>query len=269
MPVSIGYSTNTLTTLKALPTTDLVSGYLKFVVDQLSWFQYNSTSSATADDVNIIQPESGTGRWYKQYSNVNSLTSSSISDFSEAVDDRVNTLLQDSSTLTKTYNDPANTLSLSITANSITDTHINTGAAIAQSKIANLTTDLSTINTSLSSKASTSHTHTSSAITDFSESVDDRVATLLTAGSNITLSYNDTSNTLTIGVDTLTSADVSDFSESVDDRVSNLLLAGTNITLTYDDVAGTLTIESTASGGGGGGAIDWDTIDLTAWDGAY
>ena len=39
---------------------------------------------------------------------------------------------------------------------------------------------------------------TASTISDFAESVDDRVAALLVAGSNVTLTYNDVSNTLTI-----------------------------------------------------------------------
>lgn len=43
-----------------------------------------------------------------------------------------------------------------------------------------------------------SHTHTASDVTDFNESVDDRVNSLLVAGSNVTLTYNDTANTLTI-----------------------------------------------------------------------
>jgi hypothetical protein len=42
------------------------------------------------------------------------------------------------------------------------------------------------------------HTQAASTITDFSEAVDDRVAALLAAGANITLTYNDVSNTLTI-----------------------------------------------------------------------
>jgi hypothetical protein len=46
--------------------------------------------------------------------------------------------------------------------------------------------------------APASHTHTASNITDFSEAVDDRVAGLLVAGTNISLSYNDSANTLTI-----------------------------------------------------------------------
>lgn len=46
--------------------------------------------------------------------------------------------------------------------------------------------------------AAPSHTHTASQVTDFSEAVDDRVSSLLTAGTNVTLTYNDGANTLTI-----------------------------------------------------------------------
>lgn len=42
------------------------------------------------------------------------------------------------------------------------------------------------------------HTHPASAVTDFAEAVDDRVATMLTAGANVTITYNDTANTLTV-----------------------------------------------------------------------
>jgi hypothetical protein len=42
------------------------------------------------------------------------------------------------------------------------------------------------------------HTHTASEVTDFAEAVDDRVGSLLVAGSNITLDYNDAANTLTV-----------------------------------------------------------------------
>lgn len=46
--------------------------------------------------------------------------------------------------------------------------------------------------------APTAHTHTASEVTDFSEAVDDRVSALLVAGTNITLTYNDGANTLTV-----------------------------------------------------------------------
>ena len=42
------------------------------------------------------------------------------------------------------------------------------------------------------------HTHTTADITGFGEAVDDEVASLLVAGTNITLTYNDAANTLTI-----------------------------------------------------------------------
>jgi hypothetical protein len=42
------------------------------------------------------------------------------------------------------------------------------------------------------------HTHSSTSISDFSEAVDDRVNALLVAGSNITLTYDDTANSLTV-----------------------------------------------------------------------
>jgi len=48
--------------------------------------------------------------------------------------------------------------------------------------------------------AAASHTHTSTSISDFAEAVDDRVAALLIAGANVTLTYDDIANTLTIDV---------------------------------------------------------------------
>ena len=86
------------------------------------------------------------------------------------------------------------------------------------------------------------------------ERVDDQVAALLTAGSNVTLTYDDVAGTLTIAAveDDLSNNDTDDLAEGatnlyftterVDDQVAALLTAGSNITLTYDDIAGTLTI---------------------------
>lgn len=50
----------------------------------------------------------------------------------------------------------------------------------------------------LNTKASSAHTHVAANVSDFSEAVDDRVAALLVAGANVTLTYDDESNTLTI-----------------------------------------------------------------------
>lgn len=53
-------------------------------------------------------------------------------------------------------------------------------------------------NATLLARANHTGTQTASTISDFSEAVDDRVASLLVAGSNVTLTYNDVANTLTI-----------------------------------------------------------------------
>lgn len=50
----------------------------------------------------------------------------------------------------------------------------------------------------LLARANHTGTQTASTISDFSEAVDDRVSSLLVAGSNVTLTYNDVANTLTI-----------------------------------------------------------------------
>ena len=72
-----------------------------------------------------------------------------------------------------------------------TATYSVSGHTHAQADITGLVTDLA-------AKAPTTHTHTAANVTDFSEAVDDRVAALLVAGANTTLTYNDASNTLTI-----------------------------------------------------------------------
>lgn len=72
-----------------------------------------------------------------------------------------------------------------------------TGATTASGARTNL--GLGTMATESSSAyALVAHTHTASQVTDFSEAVDDRVASLLVAGTNITLTYDDGANTLTI-----------------------------------------------------------------------
>ncbi len=121
------------------------------------------------------------------------------------------------------------------------------------------------------------------------ERVDDRVSNLLTAGSNVSLSYDDAAGTLTISAteDNLGNNDTDDLAEGstnlyftnaradarvaavhpntdslgegssnlyftnerVDDRVNALLTAGTGITLSYDDAGNALTISGSAQYG--------------------
>lgn len=54
------------------------------------------------------------------------------------------------------------------------------------------------------------HTHPSAEISDFSESVDDRVAALLVAGTGITLVYDDAVNTLTVSASSIPDGDKGD-----------------------------------------------------------
>lgn len=58
--------------------------------------------------------------------------------------------------------------------------------------------DIIPLQNELDNRSLVGHVHVASNITDFSEAVDDRVADLLVAGTNITLNYDDVANTLTI-----------------------------------------------------------------------
>lgn len=75
-------------------------------------------------------------------------------------------------------------------------------AAAARSAIGAGTSSFDGAYSSLSGIPSTfapsTHSHTTADITGFGEAVDDEVATLLVAGTNISISYNDAANTLTI-----------------------------------------------------------------------
>lgn len=79
------------------------------------------------------------------------------------------------------------------------------------------------------------------------EAIDDRMAAVLTEGSNITITYDDGAGTITIAALSPVPGDISGLNEAIDDRVAALLDEGSGITLTYNDGAGTLTIEATAA----------------------
>ena len=83
-------------------------------------------------------------------------------------------------------------------------------------------------NTDATSEGSSNLYHTT-------ERVQDVVGTMATAGTNITLAYDDSAGTLTINSSGKTQ-------EEIEDIVNGLVVGGTNITSTYDDTAGTLTL---------------------------
>jgi ribulose bisphosphate carboxylase small subunit len=156
---------------------------------------------------------------------VSDLSNKSTSDLSEGsnkyytderVDDRVNALLTAGSNITLTYDDAANTLTISST-----DTEDN---------LANNDTD------------------------DLAEGSTNQYFTTARARASISasgsLAYNSSTGALTYtqgNTDTVAEGSTNKYytDERVDDRVNALLTAGSNITLTYDDAANTLTISST------------------------
>lgn len=77
------------------------------------------------------------------------------------------------------------------------------------------------------------------AITAYYEAIQDMIGSFLTAGANISLSYNDLGNTLTIAVTGITSYPGD---EAIQDMLSTFLVGGPGIDLTYSDVGNTLTI---------------------------
>lgn len=81
------------------------------------------------------------------------------------------------------------------TTKTYVDTALTTKAASVHTHV---TGDVSGLDTALAGKAATGHTHAAANVTDFAEAVDDRVAALLVEGSNVTLTYDDNANTITI-----------------------------------------------------------------------
>lgn len=79
-------------------------------------------------------------------------------------------------------------------------------------------------------------TLSSTKISDFSEAVDDRVNALLVAGSNVTLTYNDGSNTLTIAANPTAYTD-----EDAQDAIGSILIDSDTINFTYSDATPSIT----------------------------
>jgi hypothetical protein len=115
-------------------------------------------------------------------------------------------------------------------------------------------------NTALSNLAAAAHTHTASAITNFDEAVDDRVNTLLVGGSNVSLDYNDSVNTLTInasGGGGGVSVPAYTITNVTTDRAMD---ANSTSIDEVADVLGTLIADLTAGGSGGSSATQYDTL---------
>lgn len=166
--------------------------------------------------------------------------SSSITDFNEAVDDRVSGLLVGGSGITITYNDVANTITIAGTS-SYTDEN-------AQDAVGNILTDtfdidftyndsLNSISAALTTTGVIPNTYGNLAGTHYPRITVDNKGRITSAGE------------IQINVST---TQISDFTEQVQDLMSTTLVAGANISIVYNDVANTITISSTGGGSTGG-----------------
>lgn len=238
MTASTGYAVADITELKAIDNTIRTTGYVRSVTSEKSFFVFIESSSDTADDVNIIQPTTGSGRWYKFKSFV---VASDVYNLNEFIDDRTAALLTSAGTLSFSYNDSLNTLTLDVSSGSLTDTHINASAAIAQSKISGLVS-------ALAGKASTSHTHTSSNITDFDNAAIAALSIGLVAGTGINVSYNGTSHEITLSYagSGSSSVDVFDEGSSVG-AATELDFVGGGVDVTYAGSRATINIAGGSS----------------------
>ena len=173
-----------------------------------------------------------------------SQTAGTISDFSEAVDDRVASLLVAGTNVSLNYNDAANTLTINATGGG--------GGGSG----ANLSTTLSPTNVIVNSDTGTGATIPAADGTNAGVMLPAQVTKLAGVATGATV--NDTDANLKNRANhtgTQLASTISDFSEATDDRVASLLVAGTNVTLNYNDAANTLTINSTAAGGGTGDVV--------------
>lgn len=170
-------------------------------------------------------------------------TSAAVSDFAEAAQDAVGTILVDGTGINFTYSDGTP----SITAEPIFG---GTGSA--------------------GTVAHSDHDHTASAITNFAEAVDDRVSALVTEGVAINKTYDDTSGTLTLDVDlgtgatqaaagdhthTFASTNISDFTEAAQDAAGAMAANSTSINLAYVDATPSLTATANFAGSGSASTI--------------
>ena len=209
---------------------------------------------------------------------------------SETIDDRVNTLLQAGSGISLSYDDAANSLTITGNVGDITgvnagdgltgtatsgDATLNIGAGTGITVNADdIEVNMSAFDTDDLSEGSTNQYFTN-------ERVDDRVNALLTAGSNVSLSYDDANGTLTISAteDDLSNNDTDDLSEGSTNlyhttaRVRSAISASGD--LSYDSATGIISftndagdIESVTAGDGlsGGGTSGAVTLAVSVDD---
>jgi hypothetical protein len=199
--------------------------------------------------------------------------STAITDFTEAVQDVMGGALVDSASVDFVYNDVSNTqtanvipggvnhnLLLNYVANEhinhssvsiLAGTGLNGGGDLTASRTLNISatgvtaasygsaTQVAafTVNAQgqLTTASNVAIAIPSTAITDFAEAVDDRVAALVVAGTGVSVTYNDPSNTLTIA-STITQYT----NEDAQDAVGGILTDTASVDFTYNDAGNTI-----------------------------
>lgn len=123
----------------------------------------------------------------------------------------------------------------------------NAGAMTAamQTKLAGIATAATANATDAALRDRSTHTgqQPSTSISDFTEAVQDAVAALLAQGTNVTLTYDDAGNVLTIAASSGSGLDA----EGVRDAIGVALLGSGNVSVTVNDAADTITISTTAT----------------------
>lgn len=212
---------------------------------------YNSSTgviSFTAASAPVTSVNGATGAVVLDTDDLSEGTNKFFTD--ERVDDRVGSLLTAGTGIGLSYDDGANTLTITNTA----------------------TVDTESIQDIVGGMV-TGNTETNITVTyqDADGTLDFDVSSLPNSAlANSAITINGSSVSLG-GTRTLTTNDISENTnlyytdERVDDRVANLITAGTNISKTYNDTAGTLTINNTYEWY----AIDGDGTQVTMDGGKY
>lgn len=217
----------------------------------------------TVNDSPLLQSQNG-AYYLARANHTGTQLSTTVSDFAEAVDDRVNALLLQGTGITLTYNDPANTLTIAGYGGIITDSTWVAAGDLLQG------TGSSTA-ARLARGGATNYLRVNAAGTalewsDFNEDVGDNIELYVTGNteSGITVSYDDSVNKLNFTVTdspllqgqngayylsranhtgTIISTVVSDFTEAAQDAVGTILTDTATIDFTYNDASNLITAD--------------------------
>ena len=160
----------------------------------------------------------------------------------EYVRDTIADALQVQGLLSKTVDDPGNTITLATTATAnATDAQLRDRSTHTGAQAIGTVTGLQA---ALDAKSGATHTHASTDVTDFVEAVQDVVGAAVTAGTGILVSYNDTTGLTTV---TATGGGGSTDPEIVRDVIGAALVGSGLVTVTANDAADTITVSTTAT----------------------